>query len=129
MSQSLNDLTLNNDLFTTKFVEESDSKFAALRTNMLQKYSISSTNLPNSSSTSIGAIIKRKIFGSNISIEELSKKNATKTKPDTINLKAFKFKFKKLKKSDISAPVDFNHVTHLDKPVPIGRRYKLNYKS
>ena len=38
-------------------------------------------------------------------------------------------KYRKLKKSDISSPVNFSHVTHLDKPVPIGKRYKLNYKS
>lgn len=36
-------------------------------------------------------------------------------------------KLKKFKKSDISYPVNFNHVAHLDKPVPIGKRYKLNY--
>jgi hypothetical protein len=42
-------------------------------------------------------------------------------------LKDWLIKCKKLKKSDISNPVNFNHVAHLDKPVPIGRRYKLNY--
>jgi hypothetical protein len=36
-------------------------------------------------------------------------------------------KLKKLRKSDISSPVSFNHVTHLDKPVAIGKRYKVNY--
>jgi hypothetical protein len=36
-------------------------------------------------------------------------------------------KYKKLKKSEISSPVNFNHITHLDKPVAIGKRYKLNY--
>jgi hypothetical protein len=36
-------------------------------------------------------------------------------------------KLRKLKKSDISSPVSFSHVTHLDKPVPIGKRYKVNY--
>jgi hypothetical protein len=36
-------------------------------------------------------------------------------------------KSKKFKKSDISSPINFNHVMHLDKPVPIGKRYKLNY--
>lgn len=42
-------------------------------------------------------------------------------------IKQLLVKYRKLRKSDISSPVNFNHVTHLDKPVPIGKRYKLNY--
>jgi hypothetical protein len=42
-------------------------------------------------------------------------------------IKDILIKLKKFKKSDISNPVNFNHVAHLDKPVPIGKRYKLNY--
>ena len=38
-----------------------------------------------------------------------------------------RMRLKKLRKSDISSPVSFNHVTHLDKPVAIGKRYKVNY--
>ncbi len=38
-----------------------------------------------------------------------------------------KAKFRKLRKSDISSPLSFNHISHLDKPVAIGKRYKLNY--
>ena len=34
-----------------------------------------------------------------------------------------------LKKSDISSPLNFNHVTHLDKPVPIGKRYRFGFNS
>ncbi|CAF0713493.1 unnamed protein product [Brachionus calyciflorus] len=41
--------------------------------------------------------------------------------------KNFLLKSKKLKKSDISDPVNFNHVSHLDKPVAIGKRYNVNY--
>ncbi|RNA14346.1 hypothetical protein BpHYR1_011289 [Brachionus plicatilis] len=36
-------------------------------------------------------------------------------------------KNRKLKKSDISEPVNFSHVSHLDKPVAIGKRYKVDY--
>lgn len=42
-------------------------------------------------------------------------------------IKTLLVKYKKLKKSDISSPLNFNHVTHLDKPVPIGKRYKIDY--
>lgn len=45
----------------------------------------------------------------------------------TSRLKTLLVKYKKLKKSDISSPLNFNHVTHLDKPVPIGKRYKFDY--
>jgi hypothetical protein len=44
-----------------------------------------------------------------------------------IGVKSTDVKVKKLRKSDISSPVSFNHVTHLDKPVAIGKRYKVNY--
>lgn len=36
-------------------------------------------------------------------------------------------KNRKLKKSDISDPLNFSHVSHLDKPVAIGKRYKVDY--
>lgn len=45
----------------------------------------------------------------------------------TNRIKTLLVKYKKLKKSDISSPLNFNHVTHLDKPVPIGKRYKFDY--
>lgn len=45
----------------------------------------------------------------------------------TSRIKTLLVKYKKLKKSDISSPLNFNHVTHLDKPVPIGKRYKIDY--
>lgn len=45
----------------------------------------------------------------------------TKTSADS------KYKVRKLRKSDISSPVSFIHVTHLDRPVAIGKRYKVNY--
>jgi len=136
LSQSLNELTFSEetDLFKTKFVDENDGKFATIRTNLLKKYSISTVNvasMPNSNS--IGAIIKRKIFGSNSSIDDLKKRFLKEPKQQqqqsVTNLSSLRFKFKKLKKSDISGPVNFQHLTHIDQPVPIGRRYKLNYKS
>ena len=40
------------------------------------------------------------------------------------SMKSVIVKYRKLRKSDISSPVNFNHITHLDKPVAIGKRYK-----
>lgn len=40
---------------------------------------------------------------------------------------ANQLRYRKLRKSDISSPLSFNHVSHLDKPVAIGKRYKFNY--
>lgn len=41
--------------------------------------------------------------------------------------RSFLVKNRKLKKSDISDPVNFSHVSHLDKPVAMGKRYKVDY--
>jgi hypothetical protein len=43
------------------------------------------------------------------------------------SFKQFLVKYRRFSKSEISSPVNFNHVTHLDKPVPIGKRYKFKY--
>jgi hypothetical protein len=51
-----------------------------------------------------------------------SNETDNKTKTDLVQVK-----YRKLRKSDISSPLSFSHVSHLDKPVAIGKRYKFNY--
>lgn len=67
----------------------------------------------------------KNLTGSVINLEE---SGATRNSITTsAKIKNLLVKYKKLKKSDISSPVNFSHVTHLDKPVPIGKRYKFDY--
>lgn len=62
------------------------------------------------------------------SVLNLSKATAPESATSAANrIRTLLVKYKKLKKSDISSPLNFNHVTHLDKPVPIGKRYKVDY--
>ena len=140
-NQSLTDLTLKKPfvLSRNKSMEERDDQ---AETGLKKKYSISSSNIMQTDSLS--TMIKRKLFGSYYSIEDepvsriANENNILKTIKKIKNFSkssstgtqgASTLKVKKLRKSDIGAPVNFSHVTHLDKPVPIGRRYKLNYKS
>lgn len=126
-SQSLNELaSIKSETIAKKSIDGNQNKTGTLRTNLLRKYSSSTINV-SASNKSLAAIIKKKIFGSSITLEDIKKRQ--KDKSTNKNFTSLKFKLKKLRKSDISAPANFNHVTHLDKPVPIGRRYKLNYKA
>jgi hypothetical protein len=119
-SRSLNELaSKKKDIFLNEYVGVYQSKKG---TNMLRNYSISTINV-SPSNISLATIIKKKIFGSSTTLDIDDKEKITKLF-NSLNLKS-----KKFRKSDISAPVNFSHVTHLDKPVPIGKRYKLNYKA
>jgi hypothetical protein len=67
-------------------------------------------------------------LGGNGSINSyLLGKNGASGETTASRIKNLLVKYKKLKKSEISSPLNFNHVTHLDRPVPIGKRYKIDY--
>lgn len=107
------------------------NKYYLSRNESFRSYDDNNDNLStiesNVSESELKQLNGSVLTGSVLGLDSINNNNRKKEHSDKGSLKSFLVKYKKLKKSDISSPLNFNHVTHLDKPVPIGKRYKFDY--